>query len=122
VNHWLPFTAREVDAKDNFQSTLMSDFLKKRKPFSEESQAVFQAGKALWKYYHKIIKLDDKALINASLYEIREYFKGRNEKGKMKNKSSDELFNQLDADLRSSLKQLAQKIQPKVYEYGFLRE
>jgi hypothetical protein len=24
--------------------------------------------------------------------------------------------------LRSSLKQLAQKIQPKVYEYGFLRE
>jgi hypothetical protein len=40
----------------------------------------------------------------------------------MKTKSSDERFNELDAKLRSALKTLAEKIVPKVYEYGFLRE
>jgi hypothetical protein len=58
---------------------------------------------------------------NASLYDIREYFQGRNEAGKMNNKSKDEHYNQLIASLRESLKTLAKKIEPKVYEYGFLK-
>jgi len=120
-NHWIPFTASEVDAQDNFQSTFMSNFLEKRKTISKEAKAVFKAGKDLWKYYHNTIKYDDKALIDASLYEIREYFKGRDEKGRMKSKATDERFNELDAKLRSALKVLAEKIQPKVYEYGFLK-
>ena len=62
------------NAKENFQSTLMSDFLKKRETLSKEAKAVFNTGKALWKYYHETIQLDDKALVDASLYEIREYF------------------------------------------------
>ena len=122
VNHWLPFTAREADAKENFQSTLMSGFLKQRKTLSAEAKAVFNAGKALWRYYQQTIQLDDKAVVDASLYEIREYFKGRNDKGKMKTKSTDERFNELDSELRASLNLLAAKIQPKVFEYGFLRE
>jgi len=123
VNHWIPFTAREVGTKDNFQSTLMSDFLKKRKGLSEEAKAVFKAGKALWKYYHETIYDDDDAPIDASLYEIREYFKGRNkETGRMNTKATDERFNELDTALRESLKILATKIQPKVYEYGFLKK
>jgi len=121
VNHWLPFTAKEVDAKDNFQSTFMSDFLKKRK-LSKEAKAVFEAGKALWRYYHETIKFNDRAPVDASLYEIREYFKGRDGKGRMKQKATDEQFNILDAELRSALKKLAVKIQPKVYEYGFLKK
>ena len=120
-NHWLPFTDKEVDAKDNFQSTFMSDFLKKRK-LSKEAKAVFEAGKALWRYYHETIKFNDRAPVDASLYEIREYFKGRDGKGRMKQKATDEQFNELDADLRSALKKLAIKIQPKVYEYGFLKK
>ncbi len=60
--------------------------------------------------------------MNASLYDIREYFQGRNEKGKMKNKSTDETYMKLITDLRDSLKLLAQKIEPKVYEYEFLKE
>jgi len=40
----------------------------------------------------------------------------------MKTKATDERFNELDSELRASLKKLAEKIQPKVYEYGFLRE
>jgi len=122
VNRWIPFTAKEVNSKDNFKSTLMSDFLKKRKNLSEEAKAVFEAGKTLWKYYHKTIQAKKKVLVDASLYEIREYFKGRDEKGRMKTKSTDDRFNDLDAELRASLKILAEKIQPKVYEYGFLKK
>ena len=120
-NHWIPFTASDVDAKDNFKSTFMSDFLKTRKRMSKEAKAVFNAGKALWTYYHETIKTAKRALVDASLYEIREYFKGRDEKGRMKTKATDERFNERDAELRSSLKKLAAKIEPKVYEYGFLR-
>ena len=40
----------------------------------------------------------------------------------MKTKSTDERFNELDAKLRLSLKKLAERIQPKVYEYGFLQQ
>ena len=123
VNHWIPFVEKEVDAKDNFQSTFMSDFLRSRKKMSKEAQAVFEAGKALWKYYHQTIKTAKKALVDASLYEIREYFKGRDkETGRIKNRATDERFNELDAELRAALKELAKKIEPKVYEYGFLKK
>jgi hypothetical protein len=121
TNHWIPFTAREVSAKDNFKSTFMSDFLANRK-LSKEATVVFEAGKALWTYYHEKTRKLRTAPVNASLYEIREFFKGRDEKGKMKTKAYDDRFNELDAALRSALKALAEKIQPKVYEYGFLNE
>ena len=121
INHWIPFTAREVAAKDNFKSAFMSDFLQKRK-LSKEAKAVFESGKALWTYYHEKTKKLRTPPVNASLYEIREYFKGRDEKGRMKSKAADERFNELDAKLRSALKVLALKIQPKVYEYGFLNK
>jgi hypothetical protein len=39
----------------------------------------------------------------------------------MKNKSGDEVYTRLIADLRESLKSLAQKMEPKVYVYGFLK-
>jgi len=123
INHWIPFTAREVDAMDNFRSTFMSDFLKKRKKMSKEAKAVFEAGKALWQYYHKTIQTARKPLVDASFYEIREYFKGRDkETGRMKAKATDERFNELDSALREALKKLAVKIEPKVYEYGFLKK
>ena len=84
---------------------------------------MFEAGKALWRYYHETIYNDDNAPLDASLYEIREYFKGRDkETGRMKAKATDERFNELDAELRASLKELAKKIAPKVYEYGFLKK
>jgi hypothetical protein len=121
-NYWIPFTEKDVDAKDNFQSTFMSDFLQKRKNVSRDAKTVLNAGRALWRYYHETIKNDDTAPVDASLYEIREYFKGRCEKGRMKAKSTDEEFNDLDYLLRGSLKFLAAKIEPKIYEYGFLKK
>jgi hypothetical protein len=86
--------------------------------FSLEATAVFDAGRELWKYYHSFKAIN----VNASLYDIREHFQGRNEKGKMNNKSEDQTYMQLITELRAKLKHLANKIAPKVYEYGFLKE
>ncbi len=140
ANHWLPFTEAEVNARDRFDSRFMTDFIegKKRgkqvadlfsgdapqdKPakleFSPEATAVFDAGRELWRYYHA--QTGAKSNVNASLYDIREYFQGRNDKGKMNNKSSNERYNALIDNLRSALKILAKKIEPKVYEYRFLK-
>ena len=138
INYWIPFTEEEVNARDNFKSHFMTKYIKgkrinngngdlffdinkRKKPltFSSESKAVFKTGKKLWQYYHA----QPSANVNASLYDIREYFQGRDEKtGKMNNKSGDDTYNCLIGDLRSALKTLAEKIQPKVYEYGFLKE
>jgi hypothetical protein len=158
VNHWIPFTEREVNAQAKFDSRFMTDFIQGKikteqeagdlfgsdkksliptKPlvFSDEARAVFDAGRALWTYYHAQ-KFPSTGGVtegrggkaggtiynpNASLYDIREHFQGRNEAGKMNNKSQDEHYNQLIATLRESLKTLAKKIEPKVYEYGFLK-
>jgi hypothetical protein len=75
----------------------------------------------LWTYYHEAIKSDNNADVNASLYDIRAYFKKRNpETGRLNTKSTDQKFNELDQALKDSLKTLAEVIKPKVYEYGFL--
>jgi len=86
--------------------------------FSTEAKGVFKAGLKLWKYYHK----QKDCNVNASLYDIRAHFQGRNAKGRMNNKSNDENYMKLITTLRESLKILARKIEPKVYEYGFLKE
>jgi hypothetical protein len=136
VNHWLPFTEQEINAREKFESNFMTQFIKgKLKPtennvlfaenevqktelvFSDEAKAVFDAGRELYKYYHK----EPNCNVNASLYDIREHFQGRNATGKMNNKSTDETYTSLIADLRNSLKALSKKIEPKVYEYGFLK-
>jgi hypothetical protein len=142
INHWIPFTEQEVNASEKFESNFMTDFLKgKIKPdkqadgllfdnetnnvydnsprqFSAEATAVFDAGRELWKYYHSQKGVN----VNASFYDIREYFQGRSDKGIMKSKSTDEKYTQLIGNLREKLNLLAQKITPKVYEYEFLKE
>ncbi|MFH1050243.1 MAG: hypothetical protein V1779_04845 [bacterium] len=142
TNHWIPFTEYEVGAREKFESDFMTKFINgNQKPsivsealfsyggsqsgtetrseplkFSTEATAVLNAGRELWKYYHK----QPDCNVNASLYDIREHFQGRNDKGKMNNKSDDEQYMKLITDLRRKLKILAKKIEPKVYEYGFL--
>ncbi|MCC6690137.1 MAG: nucleoside 5-triphosphatase RdgB (dHAPTP, dITP,XTP-specific) [Bacteroidia bacterium] len=143
TNHWIPFTEQEVNAREKFESNFMTDFISgKQKPpsksgftinmvfepdvpynkmplqFSDEATAVFDTGRELWKYYHK----QPKCNANASLYDIREFFQGRNETGKMNNKSLDETYMNLISKLRDKLNRLAEKIEPKVYEYEFLKQ
>jgi hypothetical protein len=96
--------------------------------FSPEATAVFDAGRELWTYYHTHPStgsgyVESKPYnVNASLYDIREYFQGRNDKGRMNSKSDDATYMELIGNLRESLKILADKIKPKVYEYEFLKE
>jgi hypothetical protein len=92
--------------------------------FSVEATAVFDAGRELWKYYHKIASQARNNVynVNASLYDIREYFQGRNDKGRMNSKSDDATYTALISQLRLNLTILADKIKPKVYEYEFLKE
>jgi len=136
INHWIPFREQEVNAQTKFESNFMTRFiagkiklegngnlLEAQKvrttplEFSAEAQAVFAAGRALWTYYHQ----QPDANVNASLYDIRAHFQGRNAKGRMNSKSEDETYTQLIGELREALKILGGKIAPKVYEYGFLR-
>ncbi len=139
TNHWIPFTEYEINAKEKFESNFMSQFIRgKIKPeatdlfavsepeaaysnaepkFSAEATAVFEAGKTLWKYYHG----QPNCNVNAAFYDIRAHFQGRNEKGNMNNKSTDETYTNLLNALRDTLKILAEKIEPKVYEYRFLK-
>ncbi len=137
TNDWIPFTEQEVNSREKFESNFMSKFIDgklkversidlfdsrsqrtTRLIFSHEATEVMNAGRELWKYYH----LQPKCNVNASLHDIREHFQGRNEAGKMNNKSDDETYTGLIGDLRKTLKQLSSKIEPKVYEYGFLKE
>lgn len=136
INHWIPFTEAEVNAKEKFASNFMTDFIKgkiqaevsidlfenkKSAPqvihFSAEAQAVFDAGRELWRYYNSFNAI----LPNASLYDIREFFQGRNAQGRMNAKSDDEKYTELIGALRNRLSILADKIKPKVYEYEFLK-
>jgi hypothetical protein len=150
TNHWIPFTEYEVSSKEKFDSNFMTDYIKGKNiqevhesgqifwsnttpygsssqehsnrntplEFSQEAKAVFNAGRELWIYYHK----QPNCNVNASLYDIREHFQGRNPAGKMNNKSEDAEYMRLIGNLRDNLKLLAKKIEPKVYEYGFLKE
>ena len=118
INHWIPFREQDVDAKDVFASHFMSDYIKdKQIEFSAEAKAVFAAGKALWKYYHE----QPQANPNASFYDIRAYFQGRDKNGKMNKDSADAQYMALIGSLRQTQKVLAAKIAEKVYKYGFLQ-
>ena len=86
--------------------------------FSPEATAVFDAGREMWRYYHA----QPNANPNASYYDIREHFQGRNEKGRMNPTSKDAEYNRLLGNLKEAMEALRLKIVPKVYEYGFLIE
>ena len=137
INHWIPFTEQEVDSKEKFKSHFMTDFINGKikddvennlfynetnhflkREFSDEAKEVFDAGRELWKYFHSKPFIN----VNASFYDIREYFQGRNEKGRMNSSSEDEHYMELISELRNKLNFLADKIKPKVYKYEFLKE
>jgi hypothetical protein len=138
VNHWIPFKEHEVNSRDKFESNFMANFIvgklkeenraelfdmespirKTAFKFSLEAKALFDAGRELWRYYHK----QPGCNVNASLYDIREHFQGRNEKGKMNNNSDDETYMKRIKELRERTCVLGRKIEPKIYEYGFLKK
>ena len=115
INHWIPFKESEIDTRDVIESHFMSDYIKNIK-FSKTAQDVLDSARNLYSYYHS--KSDSNP--NASYYDIREYFQGRNDKGNLNVSSEDETYNQLISDLKEKHKLLSREIEPKIYEYGFL--
>lgn len=142
TNHWIPFTEEEVGAKERFESHFMTDFIRGRLgddsstlfgeeevprhpyptggtpiTFSPEAQHLFDAGRKLWHYYHTMPDANP----NASYYDIRDYFQGRNAKGEMNSSSEDAHYTLLVDNLRKAVTYLGDhKIAPKVYKHGFL--
>lgn len=138
VNHFIPFSEKELGiTQEAFKSDFMYKFINgkiknedvlfddtlDKVEFSNEAKELLKAGKELFKYYHTH-KEKTGYLVNASLYDIKEFFQGRDEKGKMNipSKAKDEHYKILLNDLNLALDILAKKIEPKIYEYGFLRE
>lgn len=149
INHWIPFTEQEVGAKDNFASHFMSDYLNNTRTvaqqveqtvlfsgqleqeqsgsyspldnLSHEAETVLDAGRNLWKYYHQ----QPDANPNASYYDIRFHFQGtkmsKSGKEQMNPNSTNAEYTILNNNLRQAMRQLATHIEPKVYQYGFLK-
>jgi len=89
---------------------------------SATRDAVMDAGRELWRYYHR----QPGANPNASFYDIRLHFQGTKTlpsgKVQMNTESNDPTYTTLITNLRQRLKELAAAIEPKVYEYGFLKK
>ncbi|EAH9380152.1 hypothetical protein EYB11_02990 [Campylobacter upsaliensis] len=110
----------------NFQSDELEDTFIPTKPliFSDEAKEVLQAAKELFKHYHEQAKDKENYNPNTALYDIKAHFQGFNDKGKMNppQKAQDEAYKDKLGELNYTLKNLAKKIEVKVYEYEFLLE
>jgi hypothetical protein len=118
VNHFIPFTEADVNAPDRFESDLMVQYLKKKK-LSTEAKAVLAAGKLCWQTYfsetdsytvRQELKLNRP---DVGWYQIRNALKKRNA-------SSDSLPFSFEP-FEHAYASLTEKLQPKVFELGFLR-
>lgn len=89
---------------------------------SPAATSVLDAGRELWRYYHS----QPDANPDASYYDIRMHFQGATVDAKGKSKmnadSRDAKYTELIGSLRAAMKRLAKEIEPKVYEYGFLKK
>jgi hypothetical protein len=119
VNHFIPFDENEVGAPDRFESDFMASYLGSRNP-STEAKNLLDAGCALWKTFFSA----------SDVYTVRQEFKlNRPDVGwyqvrnalKRREAGRDEIeieFRAFDA----AYKALSDKLIPRVYDLGFLRE
>jgi hypothetical protein len=118
VNHFIPFTESEVGAPDRFESDFMVRYLA-GKSLSDEANQVLMAGKALWQAYfaHTDVRVvrDELKLNRADVgwYQVRKALQARNASGDFTPVSF--------KPFEEAYKALTEKLQPQVYELGFLR-
>jgi hypothetical protein len=149
VNHFIPFTEDEVGAPDRFESDFMVQYLSKLPPFpprpadthpkegnnarkfpsrgvsegrgglSLEAQAVMQEGKKLWQAYfaHTDVRsVRDELKLNrpdVGWYQVRKALQARN--------ASSDYAPVSFKPFEEAYKALTEKLQPMVYELGFLK-
>jgi hypothetical protein len=118
VNHFIPYTEEEANAPDRFESDFMVQYMRD-KTFSKEANAVLQAGKALWQAYFAdtdVHTVRDELKLNRAdvgWYQVRKALQARNASGDF----ADVSFKAFE----SAYKDLTEKLQPMVYELGFLK-
>ena len=118
VNHFIPYTETEVGAPDRFESDFMVQYMAD-KTFSTEANDVLIAGKALWQAYfaHTDVRAvrDEYKLNRADVgwYQVRKALQARNSGGDFAPVSFKPFEN--------AYKTLSEKLQPQVYELGFLK-
>ena len=117
VNHFIPYTEAEVNAPDRFESDFMVQYLAD-KIISTEAQNILDEGKKLWQAYfaHTDVRTvrDELKLIRADVgwYQIRKALQARNSIGDFPPVSF--------TPFEKAYKALTEKLQPMVYELGFL--
>lgn len=118
VNHFIPFTEEEVGANDRFESDFMVQYLRDKK-LSAEAKLVLAEGRKLWSAYFQqtdVRSVRDEYKLNrpdVGWYQIRNALKKRNESGDFMPVSF--------KPFEEAYKALTEKLQPMVYELGFLK-
>ena len=118
VNHFIPFTEAEVGAPDPFESDFMVQYLE-GKMFSIEAQVVLAEAKKLWRSYFdhtdsRSVR-DDLKLNRPDVgwYQVRKALDARNASGDFLPVSF--------LPFQQAYKTLTEKLQPLVYDLGFLK-
>ncbi|TAE02826.1 MAG: hypothetical protein EAZ97_02190 [Bacteroidetes bacterium] len=118
VNHFIPFTEAEVGSPERFESDFMAQYLAE-KEFSPEAEKVLAEGKKLWQAYFlhtDVHTVREELKLNRSdvgWYQVRKALQARNASGDFPPVS----FKPFEL----AYKELSEKLQPQVYELGFLR-
>ena len=118
VNHFIPYTEDEVDARERFESDFMVQYLAD-KSLSAEATAVLDAGRVLWQTYfthtdartvretYKLNRAD------VGWYQIRNALAERNKSGD----TAPVNF----MPMETAYAALTEKLRPMVFSLGFLR-
>ena len=119
VNHFIPFAEQEVNAPERFESDFMVQYMADKK-FSDEAKAVLAAGKKLWQAYFEHTDsrtIRDELKLNRAdvgWYQIRKAIEKRNSSGD---------FAPVNFEpFKEAYAALNEKLQPQVYELGFLKQ
>ncbi len=125
VNHFIPFTETEVGSPDRFESDFMVQYLNnlpviaRNEAISTEAQAVMHEGKKLWQAYFAhtdVHTVRDELKLNrpdVGWYQVRKALQARNASGDFPPVSF--------KPFEDAYKALTEKLQPMVYELGFLK-
>jgi hypothetical protein len=118
VNHFIPYTEEEVNAPERFESDFMVQYLN-GKTLSIEAQTVLAEGKKLWQAYfahtdvHTVREELKLNRADVGWYQVRKALQARNTAGDYAAVSF--------KPFEEAYKTLTEKLQPMVYQLGFLK-